>query len=565
MGRLRKLSNKQAPPSMVEAALRVRPRLRAPERTFLHALDEHLGRQRDPRVAILVGSRPSQLRRLVETAHPDAQVLVLRVDQDVSTLHVALAGRGPFDAVVDDTRVRPGRVQRLQDFFFHLRPGGVFFVRNLQGSGKGDVWGFVSGLITNWAHIRDSPDGKGPRDRWALAHALKRVVLQGKHLELTNGVRTLVKMRDDEIDAVIGLRLSGRVLERRPPVEFTSRCTLRESSGHRDRRMVETYQVPAVSLRRYGDVICSPGQVAVQRNLLLPDTYRHHRYPRLTNGFTDEVAPRFANVKADLSRPKSLAGSYFWLDSEFPGHFGHAMTEQMSRLWAWDRAKQEFPELKALLALRPGNAELTEFELGIFEGAGVAEEDIVLLDGPTRVESLLAATPMLSHPNYIHPDLREMWGKVGRSLRSAAPDRQYPARIFCSRRVTKRSCHNSGEVETLFADHGFDVIYPEDLSFAEQARSFVEAEVVAGFAGSALFTLCFCDTPKRAIMISPESYTARNEYMIASVLGHRLDVAWSRPDVPHPESGWDHAAFESDFRFDFDREGTFLKQVLTSL
>jgi hypothetical protein len=85
---------------------------------------------------------------------------------------------------------------------------------------------------------------------------------------------------------------------------------------------------------------------------------------------------------------------------------------------------------------------------------------------------------------------------------------------------------------------------------------FQNAEVVAGYAGSALFTLTFCAQPKRVLMISPESYTANNEYLIAAVLGHEFDVFWSVPD-----SG----SLLSSYTFDFDREGRHLDRVLAEL
>jgi hypothetical protein len=80
-----------------------------------------------------------------------------------------------------------------------------------------------------------------------------------------------------------------------------------------------------------------------------------------------------------------------------------------------------------------------------------------------------------------------------------------------------------------------------------------------------MLNLVFSRSGKHVIVLSSESYTARNEYMICSVLGHRLDVAWSKPDVDHPEDGWDPAAFRSGFTFDFAREGLFLQEVLESL
>jgi capsular polysaccharide biosynthesis protein len=109
------------------------------------------------------------------------------------------------------------------------------------------------------------------------------------------------------------------------------------------------------------------------------------------------------------------------------------------------------------------------------------------------------------------------------------------------------------------------VIYPEDFPLPEQAAIFRHAEVVAGYAGSALFTLAFCETPKQVIMISSETYTARNEYMICSVLGHQLSVLWCKPEAPQAANNWARVRFGSAFTFDFAREGLLLKEVLASL
>jgi hypothetical protein len=106
------------------------------------------------------------------------------------------------------------------------------------------------------------------------------------------------------------------------------------------------------------------------------------------------------------------------------------------------------------------------------------------------------------------------------------------------------------------------VLYPEEYPLAQQVALFRRAEVIAGYAGSALFTLALSDTPKRVIMISSETYTATNEYMISSVLGHRLDIAWCRPEPEGPGHRFGVRGFTADFNFDFAREGRFLRQVI---
>ena len=87
-------------------------------------------------------------------------------------------------------------------------------------------------------------------------------------------------------------------------------------------------------------------------------------------------------------------------------------------------------------------------------------------------------------------------------------------------------------MEALFADHGFTVVHPEDHSLPDQARMVRDAEVVAGFAGSGMFQIALAGGPKHVVLVGSESYTASNEYLISSVVGHRLDLVLCRPDVP---------------------------------
>lgn len=214
------------------------------------------------------------------------------------------------------------------------------------------------------------------------------------------------------------------------------------------------------------------------------------------------------------------------------------------------------PRPEVLVGRRPGATGAQPFERAILESVGVPSGDIVVFDKPVRVERLLAATPMFSMPQYVSPRIASVWDTVGQTVGAQAGEIQTPRRFFCGRERQNRSCHNGAEVEQLFSEFGFEIVFPEHLPFAAQVAMFRNADVVAGYAGSALFTLCFCDQPKRVLMISPESYTANNEYLIAGVRGHEFDVFWSVPDS---------RSLISSYAFDFDREGRHLRRRLAEL
>ena len=196
--------------------------------------------------------------------------------------------------------------------------------------------------------------------------------------------------------------------------------------------------------------------------------------------------------------------------------------------------------------------------------AGIAEEDIEFTYDPVRVERLITAGQMFHNPEFVHPGITEVWGRIGANL-AARSEITVPERIFVARRIKKRPCRNAPEVEQLFADLGFAIIYPEDYPLADQVRIFRETKVVAGFIGSGLFHLMWATEAKPVIVVSSESYTGRNEALIAGVLGHELDVAWCRSEGEWRGDRFAPGSYQAGFTFDFEREGVFVKEAVASL
>ena len=527
---------------------------------------------RPPRMLVIARGGSLPWASLVRASFPRARVTVTDPDEpDGEQVHARLAAAGRFHAIVDDTLDGTRRQSDLAEVFLHLRRGGALLVRRpLPPTGErpsrpdddADPWLRIARAVAE----RTPEHAAAPRglDWPVFPEAVAEVRVAPGHVVLVNGVRAFAKLREHQMDQVIEARSSpsARLLTTLPPTELTSRCTLRENAEVRDPSMPERYTVPAMALRRYTDVLCAPRQVAVQGNLLLPDTYRFNSAPVLRNRFAPDLGHDFADLRARTRGAKTLTGAYFYLDSEWTRHFGHALTEQLSRLWAVDRARQQEPGLKAIISRRNSRADLAEYEREIFGAAGFTEADIVLHHRPVRVETLLAASPMWALPTHVHPDVRDLWRTLGGRIASKAQPVEHPRRIFCSRRLARRMCHNLDAVESLFEQHGFVVVYPEDMAFVDQVEMFRQAEVIAGFAGNAMFTSLFCPTARHLIVLGPTSYPSRNEYMICAAAGHRLDHVWSEPDPE--EAAGQHPQY-AGFQFDFDREGQFLRDILSEL
>jgi capsular polysaccharide biosynthesis protein len=241
-----------------------------------------------------------------------------------------------------------------------------------------------------------------------------------------------------------------------------------------------------------------------------------------------------------------LEGTYYYLDCRFSGHFGHLTTEVVSRLWGWERARAEFPDLKALFHTRPARAEygplnrVTEgtLERLLFTAYGIDPDQLVSTDRRVRLRSVVGASPMWHNaaPYSAHPAIRETWDRITTGLlkdRDASPhDRIFVSRG--SRYANRRGCTNQSEVEEVFASHGFHVFYPEELPLPEQAALFAGARVVAGFAGSALFNLMHCRRLEAIVVLGQNIYPARNEHLFAATLGADLHYFWMPPDEWDP-------------------------------
>ena len=515
-----------------------------------------------PRVALVVrGDRAGLVRRLSDSI-PQAEIAVLDAKAGLDSLHLALAAGRPWDLVLD---VAAGRVaRRWQVLLHHVRRGGSLAVR-LSGPARAVQQDVTATLTARAAGMAAPAPGRdhrrnSERDLAALGASTCDLRIEDGWLRATQEVATLAKVPELEADRVLADRpAAGRVLERLPGIRFDSRAVVRSSAPLRIRHDIEA---PPMSLREYDDVTCLGRQAAYGDGFVLPESYRHPFKRRLRNVAFAEWAPRF--VREPEPAEDQLEGPFFLLDSYVRGHFGHALTDQLGHVWGWSAAQARHPELRALLFAKPGES-LAEWELDLLEAGGVPPDRVVLAHRPTRVDTLLCTSPMFGMPEYVHPSIATTYAVVGSALADrASTDVPGPLRIFCTRRPGKRTCHNASEVEALFADHGFTIVHPEDHSLPDQARLVRDAEVVAGFAGSGMFQIALAGGPKHVVLVGSESYTASNEYLISSVVGHRLDLVLCRPDVPRT-GGFDNASYQSDFTFDHDREGVFLRSVLDEL
>lgn len=473
--------------------------------------------------------------------------------------------------VEDGTNKKSHKRKCFRELFFHLDDNGLYacedlhatYINRFNDDNGEDVWSLL-GRIMHYKLDLKRQIASSEKDDKALAGGIGSVTSYGKLLFVTKSGTHAYKLREYEANAALAARYGntwGRIIETHPARTFESKALASTNRPELEKRFRSPIEVPELNLREYKNASYARGQVMFKDNLILPDTFRHPMQKRLYNRFLQDESKNFAKIPERSRSTKYLPGRYFYLDTEYPAYYGHVTTEIISRLWAWSTAKQLYPDLKAIVTPKEGSKDIPSYERMILGAFGIEDSDIVCVNKPFVVESILAATPMFANPKYVHPSCRDIWDTIRDRLRTSSEDR--PRKIFVNRPTgLARECRNGEDVVDVFRSFGFEVLYPENMSLGDQVDTFAKADVVAGFGGSGMLNSIFSDSPGTKIVIAPNTYTAANEYLISSVNGDEIHYLYGESEIQHPPKSWTWGAYRSPFSFDFDRDGEQLKDIL---
>lgn len=495
------------------------------------------------------------------------------VDKKMQAVNHRLKLIGPADVIIDLHSPTPEvQLARWRRLFLHLKPGGVYVVDPIAEGARTfnrryAAW--LSGVLGN-----ADPERPGGTEARELSHAVERVDVSRDLVIIEKRGRHFLKLRDAEANQILGSReraLGVTLLAERPAgtLQSRARVTSCESTTPID-GLEPVLPYPKLHLRHYtGDIAFTSHSLLYTGSTILPDSFRHHLERRggWGNTLMINASNDFARIPGHLRPRQHVSGTYFHLDSANSGHFGHLMTEVISRLWGWDEAKRAIPDLKVIFRIRHANERIPQLERRVFRAYGIAPEDIVWTDQPVLLKSVVAATPMWHNrePHYVHPDMQLIWDRIGDALvDETAP---HYRKIFVSRSDEHpgHRCRNARDVEALFAEHGFEILYPERLDLGVQAGIFSAAEVIAGFGGSGLFNMMFARNVKKVIQLAHEGYFARETHLFTSLLGADTHYFWSVPDFVDPHDKYSKQSFYSSWEFDFGRNGADLRALLADL
>jgi capsular polysaccharide biosynthesis protein len=213
--------------------------------------------------------------------------------------------------------------------------------------------------------------------------------------------------------------------------------------------------------------------------------------------------------------------------------FGHFIVETLPTLWPLLADDQQADAARGIVAHRFTSRRRHAWQDALVRPL-IGDREIRVVDAtPASYERLLVPARPYLYESAISPRAADVWDCVARRIAPQRPS--HSARIYLSRTrfvdtlpadapARSRAYANAATVDELFRQRGFAIVYPEDLSVADQVALVRDAEIVAGPSGSALHLAAFMRSGR--VIELGDSRTATNlvvtQRAIAAVKGQLI-------------------------------------------
>ena len=177
-------------------------------------------------------------------------------------------------------------------------------------------------------------------------------------------------------------------------------------------------------------------------------------------------------------------------------HFGHFITDSMSRLWMLDHAPKDMP----VLCLGNVRSFTHDYERVIAQALGLGERLIAPIE-PTLFKQVLCPLPAIQLARRVYTCFDRPHRHVAEILGRLPNTRTFSRPIYLSR-TALGSGHRALEGEDLLqaelAQAGYEIVHPQTLPFVQQVALFQSDVPIVGVIGSALHPLLFRIAEQRA-------------------------------------------------------------------
>lgn len=208
------------------------------------------------------------------------------------------------------------------------------------------------------------------------------------------------------------------------------------------------------------------------------------------------------------------------------GIYGHAITDNIKKLWFLftEDYKMLGPDID-LLYCYLGEGDLPVYIKEILLALGIAADSLKRVETVTEYKNVIIPDNsfILSDGQRFYTD--SFRTTVSRIIDNAPTLTAYPEKIYLSRKKSS-SFRDYGEAELAetFAQHGFEIVVPEEHSFLEQVAIFSHCKCLAATEGSIAHNAVFCRPETELVILRKSDYI--NTYQSALDAMNSLNVSY---------------------------------------
>ena len=195
--------------------------------------------------------------------------------------------------------------------------------------------------------------------------------------------------------------------------------------------------------------------------------------------------------KINLKKQKITLEKGIWALDEKSFHYFHWFCDTLTRYLQVKQYNKKYPLLI--------NSNLIEKEY-ILETLNLLNINYIVYDFevPCKIKNLLISSHITDSGNYSNKNITLLSSLLKSSIEITNPTN----RLWISRNKSKhRKIANEDKLIPMLKEHGFQIIYPEDISFIEQLSLYRNAEIIGGLHGGALTNILFMNEGTKLIEI----------------------------------------------------------------
>jgi Glycosyltransferase 61 len=269
----------------------------------------------------------------------------------------------------------------------------------------------------------------------------------------------------------------------------------------RRRKEAEEVAVPKCNVVSLKNATAFYGLIFSENGTIVRETLINRDGDREFLGLSRTNTPDLFSVDNVLPPPSPIRrGRHVLLAQLWDGNYGHWIVEGLPRMAAL-REVIDFTNLKFVVSVQaPQMMQVYAESLRFY---GVKPEQIVPLGAEVQpFEELIYATPLTVQPWVKAPlairALENLASRIG-ILPSA------PTRIFVRRsEQARRRLINRSEVRDFFLANGYVEVFPAEMTFEQQVRTFSRAQYVVGVLGAECSNIAFSPKGVRFLGLAPD-------------------------------------------------------------